>query len=320
MSFPIINQIDPYKFLHIIPNSDGTITRLPQFYPTIPPSTTNSSSPSLSKDVVINPDKNISIRIYLPRIRPDPFKKLPIIVFVHGGGFILCSVGTPVVHEFCSSAASQLTALVVSVEYRLAPEHRLPHAYDDVLEALTWVNEGKNEWVNKYGDFSRCVLVGESAGGNIVYHVGLMLAVKINDFRPLIITRLVLIQPYFGGFDRTESEVRLVNDPVLPLVVNDLMWDLSLPVGVNRSHEYCDPFVGGGSSLLDRVRDLGWWVGVTGCDGDPLFDRNVEFVKLLEKRGLDVKSKFDEGGYHGMFVSNAKKMEELFEFIMQFLS
>ncbi|KAK9699453.1 hypothetical protein RND81_08G174500 [Saponaria officinalis] len=290
MSFPIINQIDPYKFLHIISNSEGTITRLLQFYPTIPPSTTNTSSPSLSKDVVINPDKNISIRMYLPRIRPNLFKKLPIVVFVHGGGFILCSVGTPTVHEFCSSLASHLTALVVSVEYR--------HAYDDVLEALTWVKEGKDEWVNKYGDFSRCVLVCESAGENIVYNVGLMSVVKNNDFRPLIITGLVLVQSYFGGLDRTEPEVRLAYHPVLPKPL----------VGVNRSRVF-----EGRSSLSDQVTDLGWLVGaVTGCDDMPFFDLNVEFVKFLKSRGLDAKSMFDGGTYQGMFVSNATKMEELF--------
>ncbi|KAL9225269.1 hypothetical protein vseg_001215 [Gypsophila vaccaria] len=311
-------QINPYDFLHITRNSDGSVTRLPQFYPTVPPSATNSSS--LSKDVVINPDNNTLVRVYLPRTRPDPYTKLPIVVFVHGGGFVLCHVGTPVVHEFCTSAASELAALVVSVEYRLAPESRLPNAYEDVVEALTWVKDGQDEWIREYGDLSMCIIMGESAGGNIVYHVGLILAEKIDEFKPLVINGLVLIQPYFGGVDRTESEVRLTNDLALPLVANDLMWDLSLPVGVDRSHEYCDPILYGGSRVLGRVRDLGWRVGVTGCDGDPLFDRNVEFVKLLESKGVNVKARFDEGGSHGMFVSNSTKMKELFEFVRPFLS
>ncbi|XP_074319632.1 carboxylesterase 1-like [Silene latifolia] len=318
MSTPKITTtpINPYQFLHIVPNSDGTITRLPEFHPTV----SNPSSLSLSKDVIIS--KNISVRVYLPsgKGKPEANEKLPILVFIHGGGFVLCSVGTPVVHEFCTNAASKLAALVVSVEYRLAPEHRLPAAYDDVLEALTWVKEGKDEWVNEYGNFSRCVIIGESAGGNIAYHAGLRAAVRVNEFKPLDILGLVLVQPYFGGIDRTGSEIRLVNDATLPLSANDLMWDLSLPVGMNRSHVYCDPFVGGGSSLLDRVRDLGWRVGVIGCDGDPLFDRNVEFVKLLENRGLNVKSMFDQGGFHGMFVSNSTKMKELFDFVTQFIT
>uniref|UniRef100_A0A803M0M5 Alpha/beta hydrolase fold-3 domain-containing protein n=2 Tax=Chenopodium quinoa TaxID=63459 RepID=A0A803M0M5_CHEQI len=315
------NPINPYNRLHIIQNSDGTLTRLPEFYPTIPPSTTDTSAPSLSKDVILNSDHNTSVRIFLPKNvsnHEKTSKKLPILVFVHGGGFVLCSVATPVVHEFCSESASQLGALVVSVEYRLAPEHRLPAQYDDVLEALNWVKEGKDEWLKNYGDLTRCVMMGESAGGNIVYHVGLKVANQIDDFKPLIIKGLILIQPFFGGVERTKSEIRLVNDEDLSLVVNDLLWDLSLPVGSNRSHEYCDPFVGDGLKLWDRVRDLGWKIGVTGCDGDPLFDRNVKLGKLLEQKGVGVRSLFDKGGHHGMFLSNPPKTKELFDFVNSF--
>lgn len=323
MSSPNSNPVNPYDRLHVIQNPDGTITRLPEFYPTVPPTTTNSSALSLSKDVVVNSDKNTWVRLFLPRnVSNDdetpPKKKIPIVVFIHGGGFVLCSAASTVFHEFCSNSASQLGALVVSVEYRLAPEHRLPAAYDDVFEALTWVKEGKDEWLTKYGDFSRCVLMGESAGGNILYHVGLKVVAQIDDFKPLVTRGLIFIQPFFGGVERTESEVRLVNDETLPLVVTDLLWELSLPVGSNRSHEYCDPFKGGGLKLWDRVRDLGWQVGVTGCDGDPLFDRNVKLVNVLEQRGLSVKSMIDKGGYHGMFVSNPSKTKELCEFVNGF--
>ncbi|KAL2920569.1 Carboxylesterase 1 [Bienertia sinuspersici] len=308
---PNSNPLNPFKHLHIIHNSNGTLTRIPQFFPKIPPSITNTSSPSLSKDVIINqnPNKNTRVRIFLPRNAINRPSKLPIILFVHGGGFILCSVSSPVFHHFCSKAANQLAAIVVSVEYRLAPEHRLPAAYDDVLEALIWVKESKDEWVKKYGDFSRCILMGESAGGNIVYHVGLKIADHVNDFKPLIIKGLIMIQPFFGGVDRTRSEIRLLNDEALPLVVNDLLWDLALPIGSNRSHKYCDPFSGRGSRSLGRVRDLGWRVGLAGCDGDPVFDRNVKMVKLLKWKKLNVVSMFDKGGYHD---TNQTIIEEMF--------
>ncbi|XP_021765227.1 carboxylesterase 1-like [Chenopodium quinoa] len=314
--------------LHITPNPDGTFTRPVDIYPIVPPSIDDLDSPSLSKDVTLNSEKSTWVRVFLPRLflsslsSSSPRKKHPIIVYVHGSGFVVASVAHPNFHDFCSYAASQLAALVVSVEYRLAPEHRLPAAYDDVLEALTWVKEGKDEWIQEYGDLSSCVMMGDSAGGNIVYHTGLMAAARVDELKPLQIKGLVLIQPYFSGLVRTESELRLENDKILNLKCNDLCWEASLPIGADRSHEYCDSVKDGGSSLLDRVRELGWRVWVVSCDGDPLFDRSVELVKLMEKRGLDVKSKFREGGEHGMFVGSPSKYkaDELLNFVKGFFS
>ena len=210
---------------------------------------------------------------------------------------------------------------MISVEYRLAPEHRLPAAYDDVLEALSWVKQGKDEWVKERGKFSNCVLAGQSAGANIVYHAGLTASDQVNDLQPLIITGLSLIQPFFGGVDRVGSELRMVNDPFLPLAVSDLMWKLALPEGADRGHEFCDPKEGIGSgNKKDRVRDLGWRVAVVGCDGDPLFDRQVEFVKSLEKNSVNVKSMFVEGGHHGVFSSDPSKERKFFDFVEDFFS
>ncbi|EXB80093.1 Carboxylesterase 1 [Morus notabilis] len=66
-----------------------------------------------------------------------PSKKLPLIVYYHGGGFIFLITASSINHDFCSKMAANLTAAVVSVDYRLAPMHRLPAAYDDAVEALT---------------------------------------------------------------------------------------------------------------------------------------------------------------------------------------
>ncbi|XP_074318982.1 carboxylesterase 1-like [Silene latifolia] len=300
MSLP--NAPELYEAIRVTPNLNGTVTRSAEYFSTVPPSTNDPTSPTLSKDVPVNTDKNTWVRIFLPRDILNTNEKLPILVYIHGGGFVVASPDFPPFHEFCSLAAHCLGAVVVSVKYRLAPENRLPAAYDDVLEALTWVKDGKDDWVNKYGDFSSCILMGESAGGNITYHVGLKAAVQSNDFKPLVIKGLVLIQPFFGGLDRTGSEIRLENDPILRLEICDFMWELSLPVGTDRDHEYCNPSRDGGSRLVDRVRDLGWWVIVVSCDGDPLFDRCVELAKLLENKVVNVRTMFSEGGQHGIYV------------------
>lgn len=77
----------------------------------------------------------------------------------------------------------------------------------------------------------------------MAYHVGLRAAQEIDNLSPLKIKRLILHQPSFGGVQRTESELRLVNDPFFSPCVSDLMWELSLSVGFDRDHKYCNPVV-----------------------------------------------------------------------------
>uniref|UniRef100_A0A2N9ENH9 Alpha/beta hydrolase fold-3 domain-containing protein n=1 Tax=Fagus sylvatica TaxID=28930 RepID=A0A2N9ENH9_FAGSY len=97
------------------------------------------------------------------------------------------------------------------------------------------------------------------------------------------------------------------------------MWKLSLPIGVDRDHEYCNRMVGGGSDHCDKIKELGWWVLVVGCDGDPLIDRQVELVEMLKKRGVQVEAQFNEGDYHGVELMDATKADSLFVFLKNFI-
>ncbi|EXC20857.1 Carboxylesterase 1 [Morus notabilis] len=133
--------------------------------------------------------------------------------------------------------------------------------------------------------------MGDSAGGNIAYQVGLA---EVESLLPFTI-RGILQQPFFGGVQRSGSELRLVNDSIVPLCVCDLAWELALPIGVDRDHEYCNPTVGGGSKAVVLIGSLGWKVMVTGWDGDPLYDRQVELAKMLEAKGVRVVAHF---GHH----------------------
>lgn len=318
-----ICTVDPYQYLQITRNPDGTITRL-AFIPTTPATPDpDSSTPVLSKDLLLNPDNNTWLRIFLPREaldKPSPSPtKFPLIVYFHGGGFILLSASSSINHDFCLKLASQLSAVVVSVEYRLAPESRLPAAHDDAVEALRWLKATEEKWVRDFADMSSCYLMGTSAGGNVAYHAGLRVSAAADEFDPLKIRGLILHHPFFGGSQRTESELRFANNPILPLSGSDLMWELSLPIGADRDHKYCNPTAPDDlRNQWDEIKRLGWGVFFTGCDGDPLIDRQMELVKMLRNRGVKVVEHVGEG-YHGLELVDLSKAPALFTLIRDFI-
>ena len=104
----------------------------------------------------LNQSNKTWIRIFLPKQAPDNTfpSKLPLIVYFHGGGFIRYSASPTVFHDFCANIAIDVNAIIVSVDYRLAPEHRLPAAYDDAVETLHLIKTDQDEWLTKYADFS----------------------------------------------------------------------------------------------------------------------------------------------------------------------
>ena len=109
--------------------------------------------------VVPGPGGDIPVRIYLPH---GPREARPAVVFCHGGGFVLCDLDS---HDsFCRAMARHTDSVVVSVDYRLAPEHRAPAAAQDVFAAFGWVIGQASELGV---DPARVLVAGDSAGGNL---------------------------------------------------------------------------------------------------------------------------------------------------------
>ncbi|XVE73974.1 hypothetical protein DITRI_Ditri11bG0161500 [Diplodiscus trichospermus] len=319
-------SIDPYKFLKIVQNPDGSLTRqtiFPSVSATEESADPDTSQLALFKDIPLNPNNETFIRLYRPPTPPPNTNKLPLLIHFHGGGFVFFSATSCPFHDACSVKAALLPSVVISLAYRLAPEHRLPAAYDDAMETIVWVRDqavntnGSDPWLKEYVDFSKCFLIGASAGGNMVYHVALR-ALDI-DISPVKIIGLIMNEPYFSGVGRTDSEKRFINDRILPLAANDLMWSLALPEGADRDHEYCNPMgAADGSHNKEKIGRLPRCL-VTGHGGDPLIDKQRELVKMLEECGVEVVAKFAEGGCHGIEILEPLKAQALFESIKEFV-
>ncbi|RLN33145.1 hypothetical protein C2845_PM03G12460 [Panicum miliaceum] len=114
-------------------------------------------------------------------------RPVPVVVYFHGGGFVFHSAATAQYDELCRRLASGIPAVIASVDYRLAPEHRFPAPYDDGEAALRWVLAGAGGALPSPP--ASVFVAGDSAGGNVA--------------------GLVALQPFFGGEAPTGSELRL---------------------------------------------------------------------------------------------------------------
>lgn len=263
----------------------------------------NPDQIALSKDVPLNvPGSNFKsfIRLYIPTEIPRE-TKLPVIIFIHGGGFVQYRASSAIYHYHLNNMTARVPAVIASVEYRLAPENPLPASYEDALHAVLWLKSQaqcchhRDPWLDQYADFSKVFILGESAGGNIAYHAALR--ATTHNLQPMRIQGVILAQAFFGGVKRTSSEIRLIEDAHLPLYVNDAYWTLSLPFQANRDHKFSNPFIHG----FDRVKRVPKWF-VKDDEGDPLIDRSKEFVRLLELYEVPVFYRFYPGGYHDVEV------------------
>lgn len=119
-----------------------------------------------SKDIIVVPDTGVSARVYRPTaVELEPRRKLPLVVYFHGGAFIIASSAEPIYHNNClNPLAAVAESVIVSVNYRLAPEHPLPTAYEDSWAALQWIaaqsqssadEAGQDPWLEQLVDFQK---------------------------------------------------------------------------------------------------------------------------------------------------------------------
>ncbi|KAH7834776.1 hypothetical protein Vadar_019655 [Vaccinium darrowii] len=286
--------------------SNGTVNRrLFNFVDAKAPPSTKPINGVTSSDITVDPSRNLWFRLYtITRLSAassaadDGDAKLPVIVFFHGGGFAFFSADTKPFDDFCRRLASELQAIVISVNYRLAPEHRFPSQFDDAFDTLKFLDVNDGVHLPQYADLSRCFVAGDSAGGNIAHHVTLRASTNHPEFKKLKICGLIAVQPFFGGEERTESELRLTNVPSVNVERTDWMWRAFLPEGSDRNHEAANIFSGRDVSGVEKYPATMVFVG----GFDPLQDWQKRFYEWVNKAGKEAYLVEYPHAIHGFYV------------------
>ncbi|KAJ8759546.1 hypothetical protein K2173_007170 [Erythroxylum novogranatense] len=279
-----------YSFaVDITRRSDGSVNRclMSLIDHKVSPSEKKLSNGIKSKDIIVDPTRNLWFRLYIPSkaIPLDDINghaRLPVVFYFHGGGFAYFSPDSKRTDGFCYRLAGELSAFVISVNYRLAPEHRYPCQLDDCFDSLKFVDNNNIDGFSSYANLTNCFLAGDSAGGNLAHHV----AVKASgqNFRNIEVTGNILLQPFFGGEQRTESELKLVGDPVVTIEKNDWFWKSVLPENSDRNHPAANVF---GPNGVD-ISGVNFPPTIVVIGGfDPLKDWQEKYYEGLKQYGKE---------------------------------
>ncbi len=227
------------------------------------------------------PAGQVPVRLYRPFAGQHAL--LPVVVFYHGGGWV---VGGLESHDHvCRQLAADSGAVVIAVDYRLAPEHKFPAAFDDAVAAARWVAASAAELDI---DASRIALAGDSAGGNLVAATALALR---DEGWPRIKLQ-VLIYP---SVDFTADNASLRDNATGYLLTRAAMEqfiDWYLPSRIARSDPHASPQLAADHSGLPSA-----WIAAT--EFDPLRDEAERYAETLKRAGVAVEFTCYAGMIHG---------------------
>lgn len=282
--------------------ADGTVNRrVLALLDTRVPAFSSPCRGVASRDVVIDPALRIRARLFHP-VRPGDARgaPLPVIVFFHGGGFAFLSAASLAYDAACRRIARYATAAVLSVDYRRSPEHRFPAPYDDGLAALRFLDDPNNHPADVPVDTSRCFLAGDSAGANIAHHVARRYAMSSPSFTKVRVSGLIAIQPFFGGEERTPSELQLEGAPIVSISRCDWMWRAFLPPGADRTHEAAHAASPAAAAGIDSPAFPPAVVVIGGYD--PLQDWQRRYCEMLTSKGKEVRVLEYPEAIHAFYV------------------
>jgi acetyl esterase len=222
---------------------------------------------------------SIPCRLYRPSAQTD----LGLLVFFHGGGWVIGDLNS---HDgVCRSLANKSGHAVLSVDYRLAPEHKFPAAYDDCVTALKWAHEN----AGALGiDNTRMAVGGDSAGGNLAA------AVALAEVVPLKFQ--MLIYPAVDMSMESPSISENANAPILTKAV--MAWFVAhyMSSDADRANINASPMLASDEQLKKMPPAI-----VITAQYDPLRDEGEAYGKRLVENGVSTTITRYNGAFHGFF-------------------
>lgn len=239
----------------------------------------------------------IPLRIYTPA-EPAAGERFPVLVYLHGGGFVVGSLDS--YDSTCRVLANRSGCIVVSVDYRLAPEHKFPAAVEDCVEALNWVAENAEEID---ADPARMAIAGDSAGGNLA---AVTTVVARDDGGPAL-QLSVLIYPVAAGTPNSYSHHAFAEKHFLTR--RTILWFYEQYL--NGPDDAADPRF----APLETPDLSGLPPTLLIVAGyDPLRDEGLAYGERLRQAGVEVTVSNYEGMLHG-FVTMADVVDKGMEAI-----
>ena len=249
----------------------------------------STRAPSLAgelEDVALIEDGSLpgpSGQIPFRRYSPAPDRKLPSLLYLHGGGWVVGDLDT---HDsVCRALARRTECVVLALDYRLAPENRCPAAVEDAWAGLEWLHHHARQ---VGADPDRIAVGGDSAGGNLAA----VLSLRARDRGGPRIAAQVLIYPVTDCDFNTTSYREAATGYGLTSVSMAWYWDQYVAEPERRVHPDASPM---------RARDHGGLAPalIITCELDPLASEGIAYAEQLRKSGVKVEHVHELGMIHG---------------------
>lgn len=241
--------------------------------------------PRVSDRTIPGPEGEIPVRIVWPRLTSEP---LPVLVYLHGGGYV---IGNRQTHDvLCRRLAVEAGCIVVSVDYRLAPEHPFPAPTNDCLAAFRWVAESA---ASLGGDPTRVAIAGDSAGGCLSTVVCQL--TRGQEHTPCF---QLLLYPGTDLVERTRSRELFEEGFVLEGRMIDWFLGQYIPEGTDKSDARLSPL------RADDLSGLPPAYLIT-AGFDPLRDEGKAYADAMRAAGVSVRYRNYEGFVHGFATMSA---------------